>query len=249
MRREAFGVVLVGLVVAGCFPGRAAKKPAQARIVPCRRAVGKIVLDGRLSEAAWERAYVLDDFRIPPTGAKPRHPSSAQLLWDDQFLYLGMVMEDFDIYGLKKERDSWTWEDDAAEIFLKPSDVEPAYYEIHVTPLGTILDILIGRRGAAGSIDRWKDWDSGIKVAVAISGTLNNWKDRDKGWIVEAAIPWSAFTGTTSKPQLGDRWRFAVCRYDYSVHLEDGRELTSTAPLSVLDFHHYEDFDILEFSE
>jgi hypothetical protein len=249
MRRSALGVLLAAFALAGCFPGSPVTKPVKARNIPCHRAVGKIVLDGKLNEPAWERAYELYDFRIPPDGKKPRHPSSARLLWDDEFLYLGVVMEDFDIYGLKKERDSATWEDDVCELFLKPSDVEPAYYEIHVTPLGTILDILIARRGAAGNIDRWKDWDSQIKVGIAISGTVNNWKDRDKGWIVEAAIPWSSFAGTAPKPQLGDRWRFAICRYDYSVYLDEGKELSSSAPLKVLDFHHFEDFDNLEFSE
>ncbi len=248
MKLSAFGVIIAGLALAGCFPGAAAPKAAKPRIIPCHRAVGKIALDGKLNEPAWERAYVLDDFRVPPDGKKPRHPSSAQLLWDDDFLYLGVVMEDFDIFGIKKERDSWTWEDDVVELFIKPSDAEPVYYEIHITPLGTILDLCFGRRGAAGSIDRWKDWDSQIRVGIAISGTVNNWKDRDKGWIAEAAIPLSAFA-PTPRPQLGDRWRFAVCRYDYSVYLEDGRELSSSAPLSVLNFHRYEDYDYLEFSE
>lgn len=251
MRSRMFGVVLGCLLVAGCMP----KQPAtggggrQARIFPCRRAVGKIAIDGKLNEPAWDRALAIDDFRIPPDGAKPRHPSSAQFLWDDECLYLGVVMEDFDLLALKKERDSWLWEDDVCELFLKPSDVEPVYFEIEINPLGAILDLLIGRRLAAGHLDRWKDWNPDIRVAVAVSGTINNWKDRDKGWIVEAAIPWTAFTGAAPKPQLGDRWRFAVCRYDYSVYLEAGQELTSSARLSVLDFHHFEDYDFLEFAE
>ncbi|HPD16321.1 MAG TPA: carbohydrate-binding family 9-like protein [Planctomycetota bacterium] len=250
MQGRAVGTAIACLLLAGCLP----KAPApgegsrQARIIPCRRAAGKIAIDGKLNDPAWDRAYVLDDFRIPPEGRKPRHPSSAQLLWDDEFLYLGVVMEDFDLLALKKERDAWLWEDDVVELFVKPSDVEPAYYEIEINPLGTVLDLLIGRRLAAGSIDRWKDWDSRIQVAISVSGTVNNWKDKDKGWIVEAAIPLSAFT-PTPKPQLGDRWRFAVCRYDYSVYLEAGQELSSSARLSALDFHRFEDYDILEFAE
>jgi len=249
MKSKAGGVALAALVLAGCMPAAPATTRAKPRIIPCRRAVGKITIDGKLNELAWERAYAIEDFRIPPTGAKPRHPSSAKLLWDDQFLYLAVVMEDLDLFALKKERDSWTWEDDVVELFLKPSEARPPYYEIHITPAGTVLDLCFGRRNAAGSIDRWKDWDSGIKVAVALNGTLNNWRDEDNGWIVEAAIPLAAFAGTTPRPQLGEQWRFAVCRYDYSVYLDEGKELTSSAPLTVLDFHHYEDFDILEFAE
>ena len=108
MQGRAVGTAIACLLLAGCLP----KAPApgegsrQARIIPCRRAAGKIAIDGKLNDPAWDRAYVLDDFRIPPEGRKPRHPSSAQLLWDDEFLYLGVVMEDFDLLALKKERDA-----------------------------------------------------------------------------------------------------------------------------------------------
>jgi len=249
MKCRSLPVALLALVVSGCTPFGGGAKPSKPRLVRCHHTKAKITIDGRLDEPAWEDAVRIEDFRVPVTGARAKHPTSARLLWSDDFLYLAVVMEDLDIYGLKKERDSWTWEDDVVELFLKPSDVEPAYFEIHVTPLGTILDLLIARRGAAGNIDRWKDWDSQIKAAVSISGTLNNWKDQDKGWVVEAAIPLSAFTPTAHKPQLGDRWRFAVSRYDYSVYLPEGKELSCSAPLTVLDFHHYEDFDLLDFAE
>jgi hypothetical protein len=248
MRRRALALGILGLVACGCFPGGGAPAKGRARVIPCRRATSKIVIDGKLDEAAWENARPVDDFAIPPTGAKPRHPTSARLLWDDQFLYLGVVMEDFDVTAVKKDHDAWLWEDDVCELFLKPSTVDHHYYELQVTPLGTTLDLLIPRRGA-GTFDRWKTWESGIKAAIAISGTLNDWHDQDKGWVVEAAIPLAAFAPDTHKPQLGDHWRFAVCRYDYSVYLDEGRELSSSARLSKLNFHWFEDYDILEFSE
>ena len=66
--------------------------------------------------------------------------------------------------------------------------------------------------------------------------------------MVEAAIPLEAFVKDAPKPQLGDRWRFAVCRYDYSVYLERV-EQASTARLPRIDFHLHEHFDYLEFVE
>jgi len=84
---------------------------------------------------------------------------------------------------------------------------------------------------------------------VRLVGTLNDWRDRDHGWVVEAAIPLKALSAVNPKPQLGDRWRFAICRYNYSVYLDGGRELSSSARLAEPDFHRYEDFDYLEFGE
>jgi len=247
MMRRAIGAVVVAAALVGCAP-RTQKPEAKARVFPCRRAKGKITIDGKLDEPTWQRARVIDEFHVPGTLARPARPTSARLLWDDENLYLAVVMEDHDVYAMKKDHDSFTWEDDVCELFLKPSEVDHPYYEIHVNPLGTTLDLFFGRRGA-GHIDRWRPWESGMTVAVNIQGTLNNWRDKDKGWLVEAAIPLAAFAGTPPKPQLGDRWRFAVCRYNYSVYLDEGVELTSSALMTQVNFHYFEAYDILEFSE
>ena len=44
----------------------------------------------------------------------------------------------------------------------------------------------------------------------------------------------------------GAKWRFALCRYDYSATL-DNPELSSTAPLTQPSFHRYEDYGALTF--
>jgi hypothetical protein len=248
MKHYGLAAAILCSLLSGCLPRRAEQGKEQPRLVPCKRARGKITIDGKLDEPAWQRAYLIEQFRVPGTLAKAERPSSTRLVWDDENLYLAMVMEDHDVYAMKKEHDSFTWEDDVCELFVKPSDVDHPYYEIHINPLGTTLDLRFGRRGA-GHIDRWRPWESGIKVAVKVSGTVNDWKDKDKGWLVEAAIPLQAFAGTTPKPQLGDRWRFAICRYNYSVYLDEGKELTTSAPLTQVNFHYFEAYDILEFSE
>jgi len=248
MNGPRLGFLVLGLLASGCTLLRTKKSKSEPRLVPCYRAAGKITIDGKLDEPAWKRAYRLDDFRVPVTGAKPRFATLARLLWDDENLYLAVVMEDYDVYGVKEKHDSYTWEDDVCELFLKPSEVRHPYYEIHITPRGTTLDLLFGRRGA-GTLDRWTPWESGVRAKAVVRGTLNDWQDKDQGWAVEAAIPLKAFARTTPMPQLGERWRFAVCRYDYSVYIDGGKELTSSARLTGASFHRYEDYDFLEFIE
>jgi len=238
----------LSLGMAGCLgrPG----KPAQVepRLFKCHRAIGPITIDGKLDEPAWRAAAIIDDFRIPRTGVRPKGLTAVRLLWDDEYLYMGAVMEDYDIYATHKEHDSQTWDDDVIELFLKPRDDKNPYYEFQVNPLGTTIDLLIGRRGA-GTFDRWRTWESGMKAAVRMRGTLNDWTDKDAGWSAEIAIPLKALGSAGPKPQLGDRWRFAVCRYDYSVYVQDGPELTSSALLPELNYHKHEGYDRLEFAE
>lgn len=247
MRGFAPAVLGLAIVLAGCIPSPGEQKGKAGRLFQCRRAVGAIAVDGKLDEPAWENAQYLDDFRVPGTLEQPQAATAARFLWDDQHLYFAAVCEDRDVYALHKTHDSNTWEDDAVELFLKPQDHAHHYYEIHVTPLNTTLDLLIPRRGA-GSFHRFTPWDSGIRSAVIVKGTLNQWRDKDKGWIVEAAIPLTAFAKDTPKPQLGDRWRVAVCRYNYSVYLDD-KELSTTARLPEVNFHRHEDYDSIEFAE
>ena len=48
------------------------------------------------------------------------------------------------------------------------------------------------------------------------------------------------------RPRAGDKWKFALCRCDYSAYLERP-ELSSTAALAEPDFHRYEDYGELTF--
>lgn len=77
---------------------------------------------------------------------------------------------------------------------------------------------------------------------------MNNWRDEDKYWQLEVAIPFESLPTLKGKiPWPGDTWLFHLSRYDYSVYLPKGVELSSCAPLSRVDFHYYEDWLHLKF--
>lgn len=63
---------------------------------------------------------------------------------------------------------------------------------------------------------------------------------------MEGFLPWDDFAASGGRPAAGAQWRFALCRYDYSVAFESP-ELSSSAPLTKPDFHRYEDYGRLEF--
>jgi len=215
----------------------------------CRWAATPITIDGRADEPAWQAAQVLDRFGLPwlkEDKRPPRTATEARLLWDRENLYFHAEMEDSDLYADVTEHDGQTWDNDVFELFFKPSDDNPGYYEFQVNAAGTQMDMFLPRRGAGG-FGRFKAaHDFHIESQVVRRGTLNDWKDEDDGWSVEGRIPWSDFAPSGGGPTLGDRWTFALCRYDYSVAFE-GPDLSTTAPLSRLSFHQYEDYAPLRF--
>lgn len=218
--------------------------------VECRRATGKITIDGKLDENSWKSAQEISDFRVGwQDNRKAKTATTASLVWDDEALYFAATMTDADLYALVEKHNGMTWNDDVFELFFKPGGegkVGRHYYEFQVNARGTLLELFMPSRGAGGYERAKIDKPMGMKAVVALRGTLNDWTDSDKGWTVEGSIPWTAFASTGGRPKAGARWRFALCRYDYSADFESP-ELSSTAKLKIPSFHQYEDYGELHF--
>ncbi|HXG08544.1 MAG TPA: carbohydrate-binding family 9-like protein [Gemmataceae bacterium] len=254
MTRSLLAVAwLLGLLVlAGCMDAPTETAPDTPEKLPvvrsaeCRFTAGPIQIDGKLDEAAWQKAQLLQDFVVFWQNRPAKTATRARLLWDDQYLYFGADMDDSDLYATVKERNGMTWLNDVFELFFKPSRDKLTYYEFQVNPLNTQLELFLPSRGAGGYGRFAATTKFGTESAVQLRGTLNDWQDTDTGWTVEGRIPWSAFAASGGRPVPGARWQFALCRYDYSTAF-DRTETSSTAPLTQPDFHRYEDYGELVF--
>ena len=219
----------------------------------CRFTELPIKIDGKGDDEAWRHAQVIDNFYLPWLGknARPaKTKTTAKLLWDREYLYFLADMEDTDLYADVKEHDGQIWDNDVFELFFKPADDKPGYYEFQVSAAGTIMDMFLPRRGAGGYKRFARDGAFHVEAKVRLRGTLNKWTDKDEGWSVEGKIPWTDFARTGGRPAVGEKWKFALCRYDYSVDFE-GPEQSTCAPLkssSVADFHKFEDYGTLHFT-
>jgi hypothetical protein len=243
----AAALALFGRLPSGAPPAAAADEPPPAvREAECRRATNRVKIDGVLDEVAWEKAQVLEDFSAFWENRKARSATKARLLWDENYLYFCAEMEDVDLYADVKEHNGMAWTNDVFELFFKPHEDKLAYYEFQVNALNTQLEMFLPSRGAGGYQRFAPVGKMGMESAVKLYGTLNDWKDKDKGWTAEGRIPWKAFEPTGGRPKAGEKWRFALCRYDYSVAY-DRPDLSSTAPLTKSDFHRYEDYGTVTF--
>lgn len=222
---------------------------AAAAEFECRWAGSPPVVDGKLDDAVWERAQVIDAFQsawLPEGARKPPTPTKARLLWDREYLYFSADMEDWDVFANVTEQDGAIWTCDVFELFFKPAKDKTGYYEFEVNAANGKLDMFLPSRGAGGYNRFAKDRVFHMDSAVQVRGSINNWSDRDKGWSVEGRIPWRDFLPTGGRPAPGEVWQHSLCRYDYSAGLEN-QSLSANTPLSKPDFHHYEDYAPLKF--
>ena len=216
----------------------------------CRRTEEAILIDGEAKEAAWKTAQEVSPFILPwldPT-EDAKTLTKARLLWDGEALYFFAEMVDTELTAKVEEQDGMTWTDDVFELFFKPDAEGSGYYEFQVNALGTRLDMFIPERKKDLYVIHKSDRKFAYSAKVVLDGTLNDGHDEDKGWRVEGRIPWSDFKATGGKPEIGDQWRFNLCRYDYPADPEVEPELSVIAPEMPKDFHAHEHYAPLTFT-
>lgn len=218
----------------------------------CRWADAPPVIDGKQDEAVWKTAALIDQFTLPWLRDKERAAKTAtraRLLWDHDYLYFFADMDDADLFADVTEHDGKTWDNDVFELFFKPADDKAGYFEFQVNAANTLFDCFLPKRGFE-DFDRIKKANEfHIDAKVTLNGTLNKRDDRDTGWSVEGRIPWTDFFPAGGRPVINESWKFALCRYDYSVGSE-GPELSTSAPLKSSEtpnFHSVEDYAPLKF--
>jgi hypothetical protein len=115
---------------------------------------------------------------------------------------------------------------DAFEIFLGPADGK-AYYELHVTPSNSILQLFFDGSGVRKTIEHHAVAEPLLTSRTVITAT---------GWSVEARIPLQGLF-----PGEHPEWHLSFGRYDHTP--ETGtRVVSNTSPHAVCDFHRKEEW-------
>ncbi len=212
-------------------------------------------IDGDLTDEAWSHALEITQFYAYKSGGDPAaSEGSAQILWDEDNLYLGFEMIDNNILPStvvsgRGGFDGPLYEGDVIEFFIRESANSPRYHEFEWSPTGDVFDARFDsvRFGPPGTA-----WNSGMQSAVQVDGTIDNDTDTDSGWTVEASIPLAVFDPIDAESE----WFFTVARYDYFAQGNqfDADLMMSTpgdpnAPMGGVTsgFHTYEIYDIVAF--
>ena len=152
--------------------------PAQVRAV---RLAAPIVLDGELSEPAWDGQHGIEAFtqREPDQGAAPSERTVVFLTYDDEAMYVGAHLYDTSpdsIVSRLARRDRFI-SSDMFYVFLDPYYDRRTGFYFAVSAAGTLYDGVLFN-------DDWDDdnWD-GVWEAKT--------RKTADGWTVEMRIPYS----------------------------------------------------------
>ena len=185
---DAFGVVTAALLLAALalLPGLCPLAFAQdVKRAVVGHASSEVRVDGVLDEPGWAAAPVIGEIvqREPRPGDVATELTEVKLLYDENFLYIGVTCFDSEpdrIIGTRMARDSNLADDDRIEILVDPyRDRRNAFY-FATNPLGALVDGLIIENGTLN-----RDWDS-IWV-------VRTHKTED-GWTAEFAIPFKSLS-------------------------------------------------------
>jgi hypothetical protein len=228
----------------------------------CYRASRPIEVDGRLDDDAWKAAPWTDTFVDIEGDVKPRprFNTRAKMLWDDNYFYIGALLEEPHVSGTLTKHDSVIFHDNDFEVFIDPDGDNHEYFEIEINALNTEWDLFLRKpyRNGGPAINEWEI--PGLKTGVHIEGTLNKSSDKDTSWSVEFAFPWKAlaeYAHRPAPPRDGEQWRVNFSRVEWLYDIVEGqyRKVPNKpeanwvwSPQGVIDMHRPERWGYVQFS-
>ena len=219
-------------------------------VYDCYRTTEKIKIDGKLNEKSWQAAKPTEEFSdIRGEGyPEPTKKTSARLLWDDDYLYIGAAIEEDNIIARLTQRDTIIYHDNDFEVFIDPDGDGLHYFEIETNARGVVFDLMLdkGYRSGGSFFIPWNC--EGLQLAVSHDGTLNKPADKDKAWYVEMAIPFAALKRDFNDPRDYKVWRLNFSRVEW---LKQGgpEENWVWCPTGRVDMHMPERWGFLRFCD
>jgi hypothetical protein len=182
------------------------------------------------------------------------------MLWDDKYFYIGAELEEPNVWGTLRKRDTVIFYDNDFEVFMDPNGDNHEYYEMEMNALNTVWDLFLPKpyKDSGSAVDSWNI--KGLKTGVHVDGTINNPKDKDKGWSVEIAMPWSSLKEYAHRPvppDEGTRWRVNFSRVEWQTEIVKGRyrkikgkpeDNWVWSPQGVVDMHRPEMWGYIQFT-
>ena len=249
------------------FP--APQLPFAPRGYVCYRASAPLVLDGKLDDAAWERAEWTEDF-VDIEGAlkpAPRLRTRAKMLWDEKYFYIAAELEEPHVWATLTKRDAIIFYDNDFEVFIDPDGDTHRYYELEVNALATEWDLFLPRPYRDGG-PALHSWDiQGLITRTQVAGTINQPNDVDQGWSVEIALPWEVLkecSPSGAPPQEGQQWRVNFSRVEWQTEVSNGQYVKKKnaqtgkplpednwvwSPQGLINMHYPERWGFVQFSE
>lgn len=193
----------------------------------------------------WDTPAGCTPFRLrrATDAATPRLATSVSAWYDDDYLTVLFSAADDHVAASHFRHDAPLYEEDVVELFLAPERARD-YYEIEVSPVGTVFDARIhSPDGARATMTADRDWTcEGLIAAVR--------QNRESGGAISIdtllRVPFAALG--RSAPRTDETWRANFFRIDR--HPRHGDEFSAWQPTLRVpaDFHVPDLFGTLRFA-
>src|SRR5262245_65577719 len=177
-----------------------ATRPAGPPVATARRVEEGPLVDGDLSDPAWQEAAPIGPRTQvePEEGGTPSERTEVRIVYDADSLYLGIRCFETDpskIVATQMARDSVLRVDDSVSVLLDTFQDRRNAYLFEMNPAGARGDALVVENGT----EVLREWDGIWSGAARIDG---------EGWSVEMAIPFKTLALAPDR----DAWGFNVQR-------------------------------------
>jgi hypothetical protein len=203
--RTASAVLLVACTGGPAFAGQETSPPAFTRpaVQPVRIDIAEApVIDADLSDAAWAKAAVVDEFR--QRSPNPYEPATertvVRILYDRNNLYFSFYNYDSapgDIVARNMQRDGQVFTSDSVMIYLDPGQTRRNAYNFEIGASGGRTDQL-----ELNNTEELRQWDTIFDARARIV---------EDGWVAEFAIPFKSLSYEATQTT----WGFDVARRIY----------------------------------
>ncbi len=142
------------------------------------------VIDGIITPGEWTASDTAIDFiqMEPRKGMPATEPTTAYLLFDDQFIYVAMICYHSDpseIVSRIQQRDELTKNDDIIAVILDTYADKRTAYVFFINPLNTQIDMRVSDDGRSFDLNWDAEWISAASIST-------------DGWVAEMAIPFKS---------------------------------------------------------
>ncbi|HUP47068.1 MAG TPA: carbohydrate-binding family 9-like protein [Thermoanaerobaculia bacterium] len=174
-------------------------------------------------------------------GGAPHLATTVAVYYDDHFLSILFSGADDHLVASYRGHDDPLYDEDVVEVFLAPRSIDE-YYEMEVSPIGTMFDArIVSPDGSRRTMRADRSWDSGAFAAV------RNVTERDGTMTVDTLLRVPFASLGAAAPKEGESWRANFFRIDR--HPNRGDEYSAWRPtlLTPPDFHLTAAFGTLAF--
>lgn len=199
-----------------------------------------IVIDGSLTDPAWQEVAWSSSFVDISTQTKPKFDTRVKIRWDDTSLYVGGRISDPSIWAnithtchcLDPNENQVIFTDNDFEIFCDPDGSNHMYKEYEMNAANATWDLCLNKPYDDGGYENSTrvygkqgfDMQPPLHCKTFVNGTLNDPAANNQYWSVEVALPIAKlmYNTTAVAPAPGGYYRINFSRVEWGVTVVQG---------------------------